>query len=109
MSEGPSVGTQARETKSAEHARSGPPLSAFGRGFDSRRLHPISGLISAAYFLLLDDCCSFCHAVATAVEEPHRVLRNARREVRVAHGHVERGVTKQLLDHLERHTPHGEV
>ena len=38
--EGLSVGTPGRETKSAEHARSGPLCSIFGRGFDSRRLHP---------------------------------------------------------------------
>src|SRR5512138_203551 len=43
------------------------------------------------------------------VEEPHGVPLHVRREVRVAHRHVDRGVAEELLDGLQRHGAHDEV
>ena len=44
-----------------------------------------------------------------SIEQPHRVPLHVRREVRVAHRHVDRGVAEELLDGLERHAAHHEV
>jgi len=43
------------------------------------------------------------------VELLHRALPGLRREVGVPHGHLDGRVAHQLLDDLERDTPHGEV
>ncbi len=43
------------------------------------------------------------------VEQPHGVPLHVRREVRVAHRHVDRGVAEEILDGLERHAAHDEV